>query len=274
MPNQNKPQTQGWLAKFRHMPNDSTAKVLIVAVLLCLVCSIFVSSAAVLLRPLQEANEDLARRIEILRVAGLYEEGANVANLFQQVTTRIIDLETGEYVDHINPTTYDYDKASKLGEHRMEIPDEKDIAGINTKARYAPVYLVKDNDSIQTIILPVHGYGLWSTMYAFLALEGNANTVRGVSFYQHGETPGLGGEISNPQWQARWTNRNVFDDKGTIRLRVIDGNVNPSSSEAIHQIDGISGATLTVNGVNNMIQFWLGEQGFGPYLARIRNQEV
>lgn len=261
---------KGWLSS---LSNDSVAKTLIVAIGLCLVCSVIVSTTAVALKPLQLRNALVARQIEILRVAGLMEEGGDVDVLFQQVEVRIVDLDSGQFADDIDGATYDQRKAAKDPSMSDPVPPEQDIAGIQRRARYAPVYIVKDGDQIETIILPIHGYGLWSTMYGFLALEGDARTVKGLTFYEDGETPGLGGEINNPRWQARWVGREVFDDQGNLRLRVIRGSPDPDSPEAIHQVDGISGATLTVNGVNNSIDYWFSDSGFGPFLAWLREQE-
>jgi Na+-transporting NADH:ubiquinone oxidoreductase subunit C len=150
------------------------------------------------------------------------------------------------------------------------VPAAVDIAGIKRRPRYAPVYLVPGEDGIETIVLPVKGYGLWSTMYGFLALEGDGNTVKGLTFYQHGETPGLGGEIENPRWQARFSDKKVYGAEGEVRLHVAKGATPPDAPNAEYVVDGISGATLTMNGVSHMIEYWLGERGFGPYLQRLR----
>lgn len=124
---------------------------------------------------------------------------------------------------------------------------------------------------LQKIILPVHGYGLWSTLYGFLALKGDANTVIGLGFYEHAETPGLGGEVDNPQWKAKWSGKQVFDAQGKIAIRVTKAAAPEGDPKAIHDVDALSGATLTSNGVNNLVHFWLGDDGFGPYLQKVRN---
>lgn len=119
----------------------------------------------------------------------------------------------------------------------------------------------------EAIVLEVEGQGLWSTMYGYLALESDTTTIRGLSFYQHGETPGLGGEIDNPRWLARWVGRRVFDDGGAIRIAVVKGAA-PPATKAPFEVDGISGATITSRGVTDMLQFWLGPSGYGPYLEK------
>jgi Na+-transporting NADH:ubiquinone oxidoreductase subunit C len=272
LPNPTNDKQQGLITKFRNLPNDSPQKIIIVTILLCLICSVMVSSAAVLLRPLQLSEELISRRVEILRVAGLYDESENVNALFEQIDTRIIDLASGEYVDTIYADTFDFQQAARDPDTSIEIPENIDLAKINRRATYAPVYLVKDGDEIKNIILPIFGSGLWSTMHAFIALNPDGNTVEAISFYQHGETPGLGGEIANPQWQKRWANKILFDQQGEVRLQVIHGAVDTAAKNAMFQIDGISGATLTGNGVTHMIRYWFGEHGYGPYLAKLQQE--
>jgi Na+-transporting NADH:ubiquinone oxidoreductase subunit C len=123
---------------------------------------------------------------------------------------------------------------------------------------------------VEKLILPIYGKGLWSTLYGFLALEKDLKTVSGITFYQHGETPGLGGEVDNPNWKGKWQGKQAFDDSGDVIIKVIKGAVIPGAPDADHQIDGLSGATLTARGVDNLVQFWLGENGYGPYLQQIR----
>lgn len=250
---------------------DSISKTLTVTVLLCVVCSVVVSAAAVLLKPQQVSNKELDRKTNILAAAGLNEPGKSVDELFAQITTKIVDLETGKFTDAVNAATYDAAKAAKDPARSIKLDRSADIASIKRQARYMPVYLVQNGDQIEKIILPVHGYGLWSTLYGFLALEGDLNTVVGLGFYSHAETPGLGGEVDNPAWKALWPGKQVYAE-GSMEpeLHLIKGNVNQALPEAVHQVDGLSGATLTSNGVSNLVKFWLGENGYAPFLANLR----
>nr|VFK63441.1 MAG: Na+-transporting NADH:ubiquinone oxidoreductase subunit C [Candidatus Kentron sp. UNK]VFK72359.1 MAG: Na+-transporting NADH:ubiquinone oxidoreductase subunit C [Candidatus Kentron sp. UNK] len=263
----------GLLGKLRAMPNDGAAKMLLVTISLCLVCSIIVSGVAIKLRPLQEANKALEKNRVILEAAGLLEENKadDIQALFDRlVEIKTVDLETGEYVDSADPKAFDQRKAAKDPARNYPIPKDRDIAKIKQRAQRANVYLVRQEGKLRNVILPMHGYGLWSTMYGFLAFDADINTVKGLSFYEHAETPGLGGEIDNPKWRARWVGKLAHDKQGSPRLRVIKGRVDPSRSGAAHQVDGISGASLTSKGVSNMMRYWLGENGFGPYLAKAR----
>lgn len=255
--------------------NDTIGKTITVTVLLCVICSVVVSAAAVLLKPQQVSNKELDRKSNILAAAGLSDPSKSVDELFGQITTRIVDLETGKFTDEVDPATYDAMKAAKDPALSEKLDRKEDIASIKRQARYMPVYLIQDGDQIEKVILPVHGYGLWSTLYGFLALEGDLNTVVGLGFYSHAETPGLGGEVDNPAWKALWPGKKVYDE-GSMdpELRLVKGNVDPSSPNAVHQVDGLSGATLTSNGVTNLVQFWLGENGYAPFLANLKAGEV
>lgn len=264
------PPRTGWLATFRNMPNDSTRKTLIVALALCLVCSILVSTAAVKLQPLQQRNQELDRKKIILEVAGLLKPGVSIDELFKQVEPKVVDLSTGEYVDAMDPNQYDQRQAAKDPEMSVKIPPDRDIAQIRKRAKYAVVYLVKEEGQTKLILLPVHGYGLWSTMYAYIALERDANTIFGLRFYEQGETAGLGAEIDNPRWRNNWNGKVVYGEAEKPQIRVIKGAVAPGDPEAKFKIDGLAGATLTANGVTNLIHYWLGPEGFGTYLKKFR----
>lgn len=264
------PPRTGWLATFRNMPNDSTRKTLIVALALCLVCSILVSTAAVKLQPLQQRNQELDRKKIILEVAGLLKPGVSIDELFKQVEPKVVDLSTGEYVDTMDPNQFDQRQAAKDPEMGVKIPPDRDIAQIRRRSKYAVVYLVKEEGQTKLILLPVHGYGLWSTMYAYIALERDANTIFGLRFYEQGETAGLGAEIDNPRWRNNWTGKVVYGEAEKPQIRVIKGTVAPGDPEAKFKIDGLAGATLTANGVTNLIHYWLGPEGFGTYLKKFR----
>ena len=255
--------------------NDSIKKTIIVTVLLCIVCSVIVSAAAVLLRPAQIANKSLDFKRNILSAAGLLEPGKNVDAIFnERVVTRVVDLKTGKFTDAVDPVSYDQRRASKDPSLSTNLSADEDIAKISRREDYSVVYLIQDeNEQLQKIILPVKGYGLWSTLYGFLALEADANTVVGLVFYEHAETPGLGGEVDNPVWKAKWVGKEVYDE-GDVAISIIKGSVDPSSSNAVHQVDGLSGATLTSRGVHNLLHFWLGDNGYKPFLANLKNGEA
>ncbi len=252
--------------------NDSMGKILLVAVSLCVVCSVIVSTVTVALRPQQEANKVLEKKRNILLAAGLYREDTDINLLFEQVETRLVDLATGEYVEGVDAASYYQRAAARAPDTGVTIPRDKDIAKIKRRSTGAPVYLVRDTMGIRSVILPVHGYGLYSTLYGFIALSSDGNTVQGMRVYEHGETPGLGGEVANPAWLSTWQDKLVYDEDGKVRLAVIKGVVDKDSDEALYQVDGLAGATMTSRGVTNLVRYWLGEEGFGPFLANMRTE--
>ena len=181
-----------------------------------------------------------------------------------------MDLETGNYVENMDVEAYDQRKAAKDPALSVEIPKQKDTASIKRKAKIAKVYLVKDGNAIKSIILPVNGYGLWSTMYGFLALNADGQTVQSINFYDQAETPGLGGEVVNPVWRALWKDKKVYSSSGDVALGLVKGNVDPTKEDSAYKVDGLAGATLTSAGVTNLIRYWMSNEGFAPYLAKVR----
>jgi len=250
---------------------DSISNTLIVAIGISLVCSVLVSSAAIVLRPQQEANQNEFRQRIVLEVAGLYEPGVPVDQQFSRIETRLVDLETGEYTKDVDPQSFDAEAAANDPKLGVGIPKEQDIAKLGRRAVYAPVYVVKEGDEPQQYILPVRGKGLWSTLYGYLSVEADGNTVSGLRFYEHAETPGLGDQIEKEGWLAQWPGQKLYDEQGKPQIKVVRGSVQPGP-DAIHQVDGLSGATLTANGVTNLVRYWIGSHGFGPYLARISSE--
>ena len=253
---------------------ESLKSVLTVALGLCIVCSVIVSSAAVVLKPQQEANKARDLKRNILMAAGLYDAGLTVEEQFQRVDTRVVDIATGQYVEGVDAGTFDQRAAAKDHDTSRALDAETDTAKILRQSKYALVYLVNDDQGeLDKVILPIHGYGLWSTLYGFIALESDANTIAGLGFYEHSETPGLGGEVDNPRWKGLWQGKKVYRD-GDVAIAVLKGNANPQSNNAAWEVDGLSGATITSNGVTYLIQFWLGADGFGPFIKNFKKGQA
>ena len=260
-------------------PKSNNAKTISVALTLCLVCSVLVSAAAVGLKPAQVENARLDRNKNILVAAGMFnpatDTNEDVAERFKDFEVEIIDLNKGTYLDDDALKTagipdrnaYDASQATK-NKALSEDLGSNDPAGIGRKPKYAKVY-VKNDDAGQPemVVLPIQGYGLWGTIYGFLTLESDMNTIKGISFYEHKETPGLGARIEEPEWRAMWSGIHSYDENGAVATGVTKAG-NPKEN----WVDGISGATLTGRGVSNMIQFWLGEQGYKPYLDQLRKE--
>ena len=281
---------QAYAEPYLALPNDSFKKTVAGALALCLVGAIVVSGSAVILRPLQEWNKSKDEKVNILEVADLYQPGVDVETVFKNIEVRLVDLATGDYAEGMDAKNYDQWKAAKDPLLSEAIPANKDIASIKRKPKVAKVYLVKEGDQLKTRILPVNGYGLWSTMFGFIALEADAETVVGMNLYDQAETPGLGGEVVNPKWKALWKGKKVYNftgkefhesnlsekgqtiEIGEVALGLVKGFVDPLKAGSEYQVDALAGATLTSRGVSNLVQYWMGKEGYGIYLAKIRNR--
>ncbi|WP_417618464.1 Na(+)-translocating NADH-quinone reductase subunit C [Oceanisphaera sp.] len=249
---------------------ESVGRTFAVIGVLCLVCSVVVSGAAVLLKPTQQRNQALDVQTNIVSVAGLGRE--DVAETYDRfIEARLLDLNTDEFSDQ-SVQGYNQRAAAKDPNASIRLDASEDPSGIRRRANLVPVYMAKDEDgNLDSIILPVHGQGLWSTMYAFVAVAPDGNTIKGITYYEHGETPGLGGEVENPSWRAQFVGKKLFDENGKPALKVVKGG---APADAPSSVDALSGATLTSNGVQYTFEFWFGEQGYGPFLAKVRKGEL
>lgn len=225
---------------------DSPVRALTVALVVALVCSAVVSLTAVMLKPRQDANRLAARAASVMSMAG--GQGSGVPQ------TRFVDLATGAYVER--------DPGSS-----KPLPAGRDPAGLGQREDVAAVFELREEGRLRLVILPVRGSGYQSTLKGYLALKPDLNTVAALTFYEHGETPGLGARIEDDAWRALWPGKQVADADGVISLEVVKG-----ASEGVHEVEGISGATRTGSGVNKLLHFWLGADGYGPYLARLRSE--
>jgi Na+-transporting NADH:ubiquinone oxidoreductase subunit C len=256
------------------MAEESAAKPFYSVLILALVCSALVAGAAVGLRPLQEANRRIDQKKNILRAAGIYRPDGDVEQQFAPIKTKIIDLTSGEFVseDQLSPAAFDQRKAALSNDLGMALEKGKDPAGLSRVEKYSLVYLVMGNGRVDQLILPVRGKGLWSTLYAYVALDADLTTIRGISFYAHGETPGLGGEIENEAWQGSWRGKKIYGPDAAVALEVVKGKAAETGEASRHEIDGLSGATMTGAGVSNLLRFWFGEHGFQPFIRRLQQQ--
>lgn len=255
--------------------NDSIGKTLLVVLVLCLVCSIVVAGSAVGLKPRQQEQRALDKQRNILAVAGLMQDNMSadaVAEIYAaRVTPRLVDLKSGALLDS-DPAKFNQGLALKDPQQSVALEANQDPAGIKRRSNVVEIYLIKDEkQQVQEIVLPVYGNGLWSMMYAFVALDVDGRTIKGITYYDQGETPGLGGEIENPNWRAQFIGKRVLDDNGQPALRVIKG---AAPQGDLYAVDGLSGATLTANGVQHSFNFWMGEMGFGPFLKKVREGEL
>lgn len=238
----------------------------------CLVCAALVSIAASGLKPLQQANKLLDKQTKILEASGLLEAaGTDIVGTYNKyVVAKMIDLDTGAIVENASVEEINlFDERVDSRNTDKSSKPKNDIAGINRRADHAVVYFVNNEQGqLNTLVLPIVGLGLWDLMYGFVGLEPDLNTVRSVIYSDLKETPGLGAEVLNPRWKALWPGKKMFNDKGEITIKVVKGGAKAGD---VHGVDALSGATLTSNGVQRTLHFWLGDEGYGPFITKFRN---
>nr|WP_205813998.1 Na(+)-translocating NADH-quinone reductase subunit C [Morganella morganii] len=248
---------------------DSVARTFIVVFVLCLVCSIVVAGSAVGLKSTQQNQIMLDKQRNILDVAGLLTPSMpadEIDAVYKKfIRAKMVDLKTGQMSDSTGK--YDLNDELRSDESSIALSPEEDLAKIRRRANSAEIYLVQNEQGeTSKIVLPVYGSGLWSVMYAFIAIDVDGITSEGITYYQHGETPGLGGEVDNPQWRKQWIGKKLFNEEGMPAIKI----VRSGATDSPYGIDGLSGATLTSNGIQHMFDFWLGDNGFGPFLKTVR----
>lgn len=236
----------------------SNAYTLGFAAAVCVSCSLVVSSAAILLRDRQLKNVEIDMQKNILRCVGFEAKGAKddeISRLYRENIEELVidregnvvegrrlsDLESGDYLD-----------------------PRKDPAEF-------PLFVRKKDGKKLAYALPIAGKGLWSTLYGYLALEPDANTVKGLTFYKHGETPGLGAEVEKAWFQDNWKGKKILGPKGRlVSVRVVKGKAKDAcpGAAAVHCVDGISGATMTSNGVTKLVASAL--KRYEPFLSSLR----
>jgi len=252
--------------------NESIVKTIGVAFAVCLICSLVVSASAVSLRDLQKENKLNDKRIKILQVADIYDPNISIAEQFSELESKFIDFNTGLMMDEYNNFSIDdYDQivVTKDPNLSTKVPTSEDIAIIKNRENVGKIYILRDEiGTIDKLVLPIRGYGLWGTLYGYISIEDDFNTVSGIEFYDHKETPGLGAEVDNPKWKAQWKGKKIYKDN-KVNLAVIKGKVEAGDSESTYKIDGLSGATITSRGVTNMVAYWFGESGYSSLLREL-----
>ncbi len=255
------------------MQRSASYSILFAAVV-CLACAVFVSVAAVSLKTRQDANAFLDKQRNVLIAAGLASEDEvltreEIQERFGPIESVVVDLQSGKERSDVDPETFDQRKATSDPKTSRVMPNNP--AGIQRVPNQALVYRLVENDELGLLILPIEGKGLWSTLYGFIALDSDLTTIQGITFYEHKETPGLGGEVDNPRWTALWVGRRAFGEgsEGAPRIQVIRGQAGPPDEDP-YRVDGLSGATMTSRGVGRLVRFWLGDDGFAPYLDALR----
>ncbi|MBX3422530.1 MAG: Na(+)-translocating NADH-quinone reductase subunit C [Pirellulaceae bacterium] len=262
---------------------DSLLNTLLVTIALCVVCALLVSAAAVGLKSQQAANKELDLKKNVVGAAGLSGDrsvgemtAAEINQVFEsRIERKLVDIASGKFVEDAD-ANYDARKAAKDPQSQKPVKGSYPI-GLSNREPQAWVYLVKDSaGQIEKVVLPVYGKGLWSTLYGFVCLEKDLRSIAGLTFYEHAETPGLGGEVENPLWKAKWIGQQVWEQgKPAVdeNLRVGVAKGAPSEANQAYEVDGLSGATITSRGVSMLLKYWFSQEGFGPFLKNLASQQ-
>lgn len=208
--------------------------VIIYAAIVCLICSLMLSATASILKKPQDYNVEIDRKMNVLKAFGVPirdEHGARIK----------APAVEAYFTDHIAEITID----AATGQPVARKEDARDPL---------PLYVWKEDGVVTKYAFPISGKGLWSTIYGYLALERDLATIAGVTFYRHGETPGLGGECETDWFQNNFRGKTVFANGERVRFEVVKGKTAdkyPQGND--HAVDGISGATLTGNGITRFL---------------------
>jgi Na+-transporting NADH:ubiquinone oxidoreductase subunit C len=255
---------------------DSISNTIKLSLLLCVICALLVSGAAVGLKGLQDENKELDIKKNVIAAAGISGDkpveklsASEIKDLFdKRIERKLVDLNTGEYDEAADPK-YDPRKAAKDPKESVKVAGSIPI-GLPTREPKTWVYVVKsESGQFEKIVLPIYGKGLWSTLFGFVAVNNDLRTISGLTFYAHAETPGLGGEVENPAWKKKWIGKQTTD--ANLKVGVAKGAPTPENQP--YQVDGLAGATITSRGVGNLLKYWFSKEGFGPYLQKMATQQ-
>ncbi|MDE0890998.1 MAG: NADH:ubiquinone reductase (Na(+)-transporting) subunit C [Planctomycetota bacterium] len=237
---------------------------------LCLVSSLVVSTVHVNVREKQIENAAADQKSQVLQVAGLLAAGEKLESeeidaYFEEIEILIVNRVSGEIIEGADADV-DSRSAAKTTAGGSDAPEvHAKATGVKRLANELRAYRIQV-EGHECLVLEISGNGLWSTLLGYIALSPDTLEVRGITYYSHKETPGLGGEVDNPRWKAQWPGKRALNADGDVLIEVIKG----KAKDKDRQVDGLSGATITTRGVNNMLKLWLGEHGYGPFLAKQR----
>lgn len=253
---------------------EGTRYTFVFATIVAAACALLIAVSAVGLAARQEANALLYRQKNVLLAAGLAQPDEDLSRqeilerFDERVRVRLVDLKSGELVPEGKQDARTYDQRKARNDPAQSRPAPPNPA-VSRLPIYGTAYILEKAGKIDQVVLPIEGKGMWGTLYGFIAIDRDGNTVRGLTFYDQKETPGLGGEIGNPRWQALWLGRKLYDANWEPALTVIKGNAGPPDQDP-NRVDGLSGATITSGGVSRLIKFWMSQDGWAPFLQRLR----
>lgn len=250
---------------------DTVLGTMVFTVTLCLLCSFMLTGTAELLkeRKLAKKRDELKRYV--LVAADVDLGGNDFRTIFEKsVTPMLVELDTGVISTDDNVMNFD-DRMAAINPETSSKP-KKDTAKIKSRADQVRVFKVfDDNGKLTSMVVPIYGKGLWSMIYGFVAVKPDMNTIVNVVIYEHGETPGIGDFLNDPEWTAKFQGKQLFDENGKVALKIVKGGAKEGD---IHGVDAVSGATMTGRGVQRSIKFWFGNEGFQTFFNKLKASEV
>ncbi|WP_394130552.1 Na(+)-translocating NADH-quinone reductase subunit C [Shewanella maritima] len=244
---------------------DSVLGTMLFIICLSLVCSFMITGTAEVLkeRKLVKQRDEVQRFV--LRSAGIEVTDDFRETFAQRIKPKLLELDTGKLSDR--DAILDFDERMAAINPDTSMQPEKDLAKIGRRANQVRIYQVFDeNNQLSTLVLPVYGKGLWSIIYGYVAVEMDLNTIKNITFYEHGETPGIADFVTDSSWLSLWQGKQLFDDKGKLAIKVVKGGADAGD---IHGVDGVSGATRTGVGIQRAVHFWFGEEGYQTFFSQL-----
>ena len=216
-----------------------------------------------ILGPAQKKSIELDTKSQILRAVMSVDKKTDVLGIYnERIQSLVVDYQ-GQLIQNdkkgnpIVPENVNVSKNFKLEQDIRELPVFK--------------YMSKDNpDLVEAYILPLYGNGLWNRIYGFVALEQDLNTIKGISFGHVQETPGLGARIADAEIQDRYKSKTIFDGDELVSVEMLKGEKRDPSLFGPHEVDGMSGSTLTAKGVNAMLKDYL--ESYKGFIENTKNE--
>ncbi|MDP5146887.1 Na(+)-translocating NADH-quinone reductase subunit C [Shewanella sp. ULN5] len=250
---------------------DSVMGTMVFIISLSLVCSFMITGTAEILKERKLVKKRDEVQQFVLKAAGVESNSSDFRELFtSRVQPKLVDLESGQFIEHENILDFD-GRMAAINPETSRKP-KKDTAKIKSRADQVRIFEVFDDQGeLTSIVMPIYGKGLWSMIYGYLAVEPDLNTIKNIVFYEHGETPGIADFVTDPEWNALWQGKKLFDEKGKIAIKVVKGGAKAGD---VHGVDGVSGATRTGVGIQKAVEFWFGVEGYQNFLHTFAKTEV
>ena len=249
------------------MPSEES-RTIIFAFVVCLVCSLCLAVIAQSLKPRQEANKETFRVRNVLKAFDYQVVDGSITNDALALSPEAV---MQAFESHISEVIVDLDGQVIEGASSSDPALESDMDA----KKLLPLYLWRDraDGPVSKVSFPISGYGLWGTVYGYVALEGDMSTIAGITFYDHKETPGLGAEVEKEWFQSQFKGKKLFDleNNAVADFKVVKSKTANDLLNEPFSVGGITAATITANGVQNFLVRDM--KRYEPYLKTLRKNQ-